>query len=148
MPGDDWLIQFYLSFRRYGMAGGLGPVNPFFPSEALTRLMGSRFCDRASHAIGRLRIFFRQSRAICFLRDITKEGLLLGENSQQAGLCPHSGKKGSVDPQYFAHFECYGRLKRNVHQNALLACREVSTAAWSEVFDEEDLAGSPKSNSL
>ena len=61
LPVDDWLLQLYLSWRRSGAAGILGPVRPSFPPEAPAWLIKSRLCDRPSHVSGTV-LDFMQTR--------------------------------------------------------------------------------------
>ena len=61
LPVDDWLFQLYLSWRRSGAAGVLGPVRPFFPPGAPAWLVKSRLCDRPSHITGTV-LDFLQTR--------------------------------------------------------------------------------------
>jgi len=61
LPVDDWLMRLYLSWRKSGAAGVLGPVRPSFPPEAPAWLIKSRLCDRPSHVSGTV-LDFEQTR--------------------------------------------------------------------------------------
>jgi succinoglycan biosynthesis protein ExoM len=43
---QDWLLTLYQAIQKYGAAGGLGPVYPFFAQQPPIWLLRGRFCER------------------------------------------------------------------------------------------------------
>jgi len=103
LPVDDWLIQLYLSFRRSGAAGVLGPVRPSFPPEAPAWLIKSRLCDRPSHVSGTV-LNYLQTRTgnILFDRSII--------NAEDTPFPPERGRTGGEDIAFFRTMMARGHV--------------------------------------
>jgi len=103
LPIDDWLMQLYLSLRRSGAAGVLGPVRPFFPPEAPAWLIKSRLCDRPSHVSGTV-LSYLQTRTgnILFERSII--------NAEDAPFPPERGRTGGEDIAFFRAMMARGHM--------------------------------------
>jgi len=94
IPGDEWLMQLYLSFQKHNVAGVLGPVKPFFPPEAPAWLIKSRLCDRPSHVSGAV-LNFRQTRTgnVLLDRRIIR--------TTDTPFPPETGRTGGEDTEFF-----------------------------------------------
>jgi len=94
LPVDDWLLRLYLSLRKSGAAGVLGPVRPFFPPEAPVWLIKSHLCDRPSHVSGTVLNFLqtRTGNALIDRRIVEKE---------DAPFPPERGRTGGEDIAFF-----------------------------------------------
>lgn len=94
MPGDEWLVQLYLSLKRYHVAGVLGPVRPFFPPEAPVWLIKSRLCERPSHISGKV-LTYAQTRTgnVLFDRRIIR--------TTDTPFPPEMGRTGGEDIEFF-----------------------------------------------
>jgi glycosyltransferase involved in cell wall biosynthesis len=103
LPVDDWLLQLYLSLRRSGVEGVLGPVKPSFPPEAPSWLPKSRLCDRPSHASG-LILSHLQTRTgnLLFNRGIIAVG--------DAPFPLERGRTGGEDIAFFRMMMARGHL--------------------------------------
>lgn len=53
-PVKDWLLSLFETCTRHGAAGVLGPVKPHFEREPPAWIRRGGFCERPSHATGRV----------------------------------------------------------------------------------------------
>lgn len=70
-PADDWLCLLLETQRKFGVAGVLGPVQPYFECEPPAWVKKGRFFDRPRHNTG-YKVNWEQARTgnVLFRRDI------------------------------------------------------------------------------
>lgn len=52
VPAEEWLVQAYKSCQRFGCAGILGPVIPYFDAEPPSWVTRGKFFERPNHPTG------------------------------------------------------------------------------------------------
>jgi succinoglycan biosynthesis protein ExoM len=51
-PANDWLLHLFKTCEKYGVAGVLGPVKPYFEVEPPSWIKAGKFFERPSHMTG------------------------------------------------------------------------------------------------
>lgn len=54
VPPENWLATMLMTCRKYGAAGVLAPVRPYFENEPPRWLVKGKFCDRPEHTTGHI----------------------------------------------------------------------------------------------
>jgi len=93
-PGEEWLLQMFLAFKKFAAAGVLGPVRPCFTSEAPAWLSKSGILNRPSYSTGTI-LTYLQARTgnLLFDRQIIRE--------TDIPFPPETGRTGGEDTEFF-----------------------------------------------
>lgn len=103
VPVNYWLFELYAACRKYNADGVLGPVRPFFTSEAPTWLIRSGLCERPHHKSGTVLNYMQ-----------TRSGNVLIKRSILDGISvpfpPEMGREGGEDMAFFKNVIAKGSI--------------------------------------